>query len=126
MAQITTHEEQLLFLKKIEGQVRGIQRMIEEKRYCVDIITQIHSVIGALYRIEDGIFEKHLQGCVVQALQGESEVEKQKKIKEVVKLISRFRKRIEIQEDDKSGMIKQGFESGARQPCCRFDTKSGV
>lgn len=42
----TTHEEQMQFLKKIEGQVVGVQRMIEQKRYCVDILTQIRSIIG--------------------------------------------------------------------------------
>lgn len=92
MEQITIHEEQLEFLKKIEGQVRGIQKMIQEKRYCVDIITQIHSIVGALYRVENEIFKKHIDGCVVNALKGKSELEKQKKIDEVIELISRFRK----------------------------------
>ncbi|MBU4487816.1 MAG: metal-sensitive transcriptional regulator [Candidatus Omnitrophica bacterium] len=92
MKQVTTHEEQLEFLKKIEGQVRGLQKMIEEKRYCIDIVTQIHSVIGALYRIEDSIFKKHLDSCVVNALKGKSAGEKQKKINEIMELISRFRK----------------------------------
>jgi len=92
MIQHTTHEEQLQFLKKIEGQVRGIQRMIEEKQYCVDIMTQIHSVIGALHRVESEVFKKHIDGCVVGALKGKSEAEKQKKIDEIVGLIARFRK----------------------------------
>ncbi|MDD5255482.1 MAG: metal-sensitive transcriptional regulator [Candidatus Omnitrophica bacterium] len=92
MNQHTTHEEQLQFLKKIEGQVRGIQRMIEEKQYCVDIMTQIHSVIGALHRVESEVFKKHIDGCVVGALKGKSEAEKQKKIDEIVGLIARFRK----------------------------------
>ena len=92
MKQLTTHEEQVTFLKKIEGQIRGVQRMIEEKRYCIDIITQIRSIIGALYRVEDEVFKKHTQGCLVNALRGKSEVEKQKKIDEIVELISKFRK----------------------------------
>ena len=92
MKQPTTHEGQLEFLKKIEGQVRGVQKMIQDKRYCVDIITQIHSIIGALHKVEDEIFKKHIDGCVVSALKGKSETEKQKKIAEVVELISRFRK----------------------------------
>jgi DNA-binding FrmR family transcriptional regulator len=92
MRQITTHEEQLVFLKKIEGQIRGIQRMIEEKRYCVDIITQLHSIIGALYRVEEEVFKKHIDGCMVNALRGKSEMEKQKKITEIVDLVARFRK----------------------------------
>jgi DNA-binding FrmR family transcriptional regulator len=92
MKQPTTHQEQLPFLKKIEGQVGGIERMIKEKRYCVDILTQIRSVIGALYRVEGEIFRKHLDGCVVQALKGKSEAEKQKKMDEVIELIEKFRK----------------------------------
>lgn len=92
MKQLTIHQEQLQFLKKIEGQIRGIQRMIEEKRYCVDIITQIHSIIGALHRVENEIFKRHLDSCAVHALKGRSEREKQQKINEVIELISKFRK----------------------------------
>lgn len=91
MKQITTHEGQIPFLKKIEGQLHGIERMIEEKRYCPDIITQIHSIIGALYRVENEVFKKHTEGCVVGAFKGKSEAEKEKKIAEIVELISRFR-----------------------------------
>ena len=91
MKQPTTHEGQLQFLKKIEGQIRGLQRMIEEKRYCVDIITQIRSVIGALHNVEDGIFKKHLEGCVINALKGKSEAEKKEKIAEIVELVSKSR-----------------------------------
>ncbi len=92
MKQITTHESQLEYLKKIEGQVRGIQRMIEEKRYCVDILTQIHSIIGALYRVENEIFRKHTEGCVIQSFKGKSEKDKQEKIDEIIGLISKFRR----------------------------------
>lgn len=92
MRQLTTHEEQLDFLKKIEGQVRGIQKMIEEKRYCIDIITQIQAVIGALSKVEQDIFKKHINGCVAGSLKGKSEMEREKKINEVIDLISKFRR----------------------------------
>jgi CsoR family transcriptional regulator, copper-sensing transcriptional repressor len=88
----TTHKEQLEFLRKIEGQVRGLQKMIGEERYCVDIITQLHSVIGALYRVENEMFKKHVDGCVVSAFKGRSEADKQKKINEIIELMNRFRK----------------------------------
>jgi CsoR family transcriptional regulator, copper-sensing transcriptional repressor len=91
MEQITVHDEQLQYLKKIEGQVAGIQRMIEEKRYCVDILMQIRSAIGALRRVEGQIYKKHLDGCVAGALRGKSEEEKQKKINEVIELLEKFR-----------------------------------
>lgn len=92
MKQPTTHREQLAYLNKIEGQVRGVQRMIEEQRYCVDIITQIQSIIGALYRVENEVFKKHVHGCVVSTLKGSSDLEKDKKINEIVELVARFRK----------------------------------
>jgi len=87
-----SHEKQLVYLKKIEGQVRGVQKMIKDRRYCVDILTQLHSIIGAISRVESGILRKHLEGCVAGALKGRSEIEKQKKIDEVIDLITKFRK----------------------------------
>lgn len=90
--QVTTHESQLVFLKKIEGQIRGVQKMIENKRYCVEILTQLHSIVGAISRVEGKILQKHLEGCVARALKGKTETEKQKKIQEVIDLITKFRK----------------------------------
>jgi DNA-binding FrmR family transcriptional regulator len=92
MKQSTTHVEQLVFLKRIEGQIRGVQRMIEERRYCVDILTQLHSIAGAILRVQDKILRKHLEGCVMKALKGKSGIEKHKKIDEVMNLINRFRR----------------------------------
>ena len=92
MKQLTTHEEQLGSLEKIEGQVRAIKKMIIEKRYCVDIINQILSIIGALNKTKGEIFKKHIEGCVVHVFKGKSESEKKKKLKEVLDLVVRFRK----------------------------------
>ena len=86
------HGDQLIALRRIEGQVRGIQKMIEEKRYCVDILTQISSVGGALQRVQDRILQKHMKGCVTNALKGDSDAEKQKKIDEIVGLLGKYRK----------------------------------
>ncbi|NQT91063.1 MAG: metal-sensitive transcriptional regulator, partial [Candidatus Omnitrophica bacterium] len=76
----------------IEGQVRGIQKMIEQERYCIDIITQLHSIIGAIGRVEDKILDRHLQGCVTGALKGKSESEKQQKIDEIIAVLRKFRR----------------------------------
>ncbi len=89
---MTVHKEQLAYLKKIEGQVRGIEKMIEEKRYCVDILIQLHSIVGAIVRVENEIFRKHFEGCVIKALKGKSESEKHKKIDEVMSLMKKFRR----------------------------------
>ncbi|NQT46173.1 MAG: metal-sensitive transcriptional regulator [Candidatus Omnitrophica bacterium] len=92
MKQLTLHHEQLISLKRIEGQIRGIQKMIEDGRYCVDVITQLHSIVGAILSVEDKVFRKHLDGCVVHALKGKSEGEKIKKIDEIMDLIKKFRR----------------------------------
>ncbi len=92
MKQKTMHYDQLISLNRIEGQIRGIQKMIEEKRYCVDILTQLHSIVGAIFRVEDKVLKAHIQGCVTQALKGRSQIAKQKKIDEIMRLIKRFRK----------------------------------
>ncbi len=87
-----SHDEQLVALRRIEGQIRGIQKMINEKRYCVDILTQLHSVIGAIQSVESNILHKHLQGCFTNALKGNSVAKRNQKIEEVIGLISKFRK----------------------------------
>lgn len=92
MAQMPSHGEQLEFLRKIEGQIRGVQKMIEEKRYCVDIMVQLHSIIGAILRVEGKVLRRHLEGCVSNALKGKSSIEKQKKIDEIINLMAKFRK----------------------------------
>ncbi len=86
------HSDQLNALKRIEGQVRGLQKMVEEKRYCVDIMTQISSVVGALLRVQDNVLDKHLHMCVTETLKGKSEAEKKTKINEIIGLIKKHRK----------------------------------
>lgn len=92
MPDYPSHSENVIALKRIEGQVRGIQKMIEDRKYCVDILNQIHAVISALARVEDKILESHFENCVMTALQGKSLMEKNKKQKEIIELIRKFRK----------------------------------
>lgn len=63
------HEKQLPSLKRIEGQVRGVTKMIEEKKYCIDILNQIKAVKNALSTVEGKIVRNHLQACVKDALE---------------------------------------------------------
>ena len=86
------HSANLVSLRRIEGQVRGIQKMIEEGKYCVDILNQIHAVIAALAGVEDKVLEKHFAGCVAKAVHGKSAGEKKKKLEEILSLIHQFRK----------------------------------
>lgn len=92
MNQMTTHEEELTRLRRIEGQVRGIQKMIEEKRYCVDILTQINSVVGAIERVEENILERHLKGCVDRSFAKGTREDRQNKINEIIDVLRKFRK----------------------------------
>jgi len=55
-------------LRKVEGQVRGLQRMIEEDRYCVDVLVQIAAARAALNRVGLAVLEKHTRGCVMNAV----------------------------------------------------------
>jgi DNA-binding FrmR family transcriptional regulator len=87
-----SHEDNLLALRRIEGQVRGIQRMIEEHQYCIDILNQIYAVKGALAKVEEKILERHFHHCVTQALKGSSEKQKQEKLDEILKLIGQARR----------------------------------
>lgn len=88
----TVHNENLSALKRIEGQVKGIQKMIEKRKYCVDIVIQIQAAINALYRVAERIFAKHIEHCVVDAFKGKSEREKIQKINEIMDIIKRLHK----------------------------------
>lgn len=87
-----SHKEEIERLRKIEGQVRGVQKMIEEGRYCVDILQVLSSVQGAIEKVEDQILKKHLEGCVTHAVQSGSAQERTEKFNEILGLISKFRK----------------------------------
>ncbi|MHC4241523.1 MAG: metal-sensitive transcriptional regulator [Planctomycetota bacterium] len=87
-----SHVDNIVALRRIEGQVRGVQRMIEERKYCIDILNQIYAVKGALGRVEEKILEKHFRNCVTEAVTGSSEKEKQQKMDEIFKLIHQTRR----------------------------------
>ena len=87
-----SHEDNLVSLRRIEGQVRGVQKMVENRKYCIDILNQIYAIKGALTRVEEKIIEKHFQNCVTQAMKGNSEKEKQQKMDEILKLIHQKRR----------------------------------
>ena len=82
----------MVALKRIEGQVRGVQRMIEGREYCIDILNQIHAVKGALSSVEEKILQKHFRHCVTTAVLGSSEEKKQQKLDEILRLINRTRR----------------------------------
>jgi DNA-binding FrmR family transcriptional regulator len=85
-------EPTLRRLKTIEGHVRGIQRMIEEDAYCIDVIRQIQAVQSALNRVSSEILENHLNSCVITAVQGEDIGERERVLKEIVDVFDASKK----------------------------------
>ena len=90
--QLTNHLDEVVPLKRIEGQIRGIQKMIEEKRYCIDILTQLSSIVGAIKRVEENILTKHLRECVKGSFLKGNKEDKEAKIDEVIEVLKNFRK----------------------------------
>lgn len=76
-------------LNRIEGQVRGIARMVEENRYCVDVLTQIQAVRAALVRVETEMLKQHLHHCIEGAIVSGDANEQRKKAGELIELLGR-------------------------------------
>ena len=76
-------------LKRIEGQVRGLARMVEQDRYCIDIVTQIGAVRAALRRVEEEILKDHVGHCVEHAIASGNKAEQRKKIAELMDVVGR-------------------------------------
>jgi DNA-binding FrmR family transcriptional regulator len=76
-------------LRRIEGQVRGLARMVEEERYCIDIVTQLSAVRAALRRAEDEILADHVAHCVENAIASGNKDEQRRKVGELIDVLSR-------------------------------------
>ena len=76
-------------LSRIEGQVRGIVRMVEEDRYCIDVVTQISAVRAALRRAEEEILRDHVGHCVEHAIASGNKHEQRKKVAEIMEVLGR-------------------------------------
>ena len=85
----TTHEESLNRLARIEGQIRGIQRMVKDQAYCVDIITQIQAATSALRAVGRKVLQKHIEHCVADTLKGKRPSDINQKIDEIMNILRR-------------------------------------
>lgn len=88
----TTHAENKTRLARIEGQVRAVNRMIDEGEYCIDIITQIQAARSALQSVSKIILEKHLKHCVAEALDENNSATIDEKLEEIMTVIKRMEK----------------------------------
>jgi DNA-binding FrmR family transcriptional regulator len=76
-------------LSRIEGQVRGIARMVEEDRYCIDILTQLQAVRAAIARVETQLLQGHLNRCIESAIVSGDQAEQRRKAAELIALLDR-------------------------------------
>jgi len=76
-------------LKRIEGQVRGLGRMVETDRYCIDIVTQISAVRAALRAVEEEILSDHVANCVEHAIASGNKAEQRRKVAELMEVLNR-------------------------------------
>lgn len=76
-------------LNRIEGQVRGLSRMVEDDRYCIDIVTQISAVRAALRRVEEEVLRDHVSHCVEHAIRSGDKADQRAKIAELMAVIGR-------------------------------------
>lgn len=77
-------------LHRIEGQVRGLTRMVEEDRYCIDVVTQVQAVRAALKRVEEEVLHDHVAHCVEHAIQSGDAREQRKKVAELMQVLGKL------------------------------------
>jgi len=85
-----TKRKAMARLKRIEGQVQGVQRMVEEGQYCVDILLQISAIQGALEQVRKILLGRHVESCVAEAMASGREADRQKKIDELLEVFTRY------------------------------------
>jgi DNA-binding FrmR family transcriptional regulator len=81
--EIMKHQDALQRLKNAEGHIRGVERMVEEGAYCIDIIRQIQAVQAALNKVSAMILEQHLSSCLITAVRGEDPAERERVLQEI-------------------------------------------
>ena len=85
-----SHHSEMSHLNRVSGQIEGIKKMIEEGRYCPEILTQLRAIRSAIKSVELRILDTHLSSCVAQAFLFQDQDEQRKKIDEIRDLIKRF------------------------------------
>ena len=85
-----TKRKAMARLNRIGGQVQGVQRMVEEEKYCVDILLQISAIQGALEQVRKILLGRHIESCVAEAMASGRAGDRQKKIEELLEVFSRY------------------------------------
>ena len=82
-----SHQSQLSALRRVEGQVRGVIKMIDEGKYCIDVLNQIKAAKAALVRVESNVLKKHVESCVKASFKNKESIDS--KVEELLKLINK-------------------------------------
>ena len=82
-----SHQSQLSALKRVEGQIRGVIKMIDEGKYCIDVLNQIKAAKAALVRVESNVLKKHVESCVKESFKNKKALDS--KVEELLKLINK-------------------------------------
>ena len=80
------HRDNIQRLKIVEGHIRGIQRMLEDDKYCIDVIRQIQAVQAALNKISANLLDGHLNSCLLSAIQGDDPTERTRVLTEITEV----------------------------------------
>ncbi|HSL14923.1 MAG TPA: metal-sensitive transcriptional regulator [Actinomycetota bacterium] len=84
---VNSKEDLLARLRRVEGQVRGLQRMVEDEKYCIDILTQVNSATAALRAVGLGLLDEHVRHCVKESIESGTGDEK---VDELLAAVARF------------------------------------
>ena len=85
-----TRQKAMARMNRIEGQVQGVRRMVEEGKYCVDILLQISAIQGALEQVRKILLGRHIESCVAEAMASGRKADRQKKIDELLEVFTRY------------------------------------
>ena len=86
------NQDTLRRLKSIEGHVRGIERMVEEDAYCIDVIRQVQAVQAALGKVSNLILDNHLNSCLITAVRGDDPEDRERVLKEISEVFATSKK----------------------------------
>lgn len=86
------NQDSIRRLKSIEGHVRGIERMVEEDAYCIDVIRQIQAVQAALGKVSNLILDNHLNSCLITAVRGDDPEDRERVLKEISEVFAASKK----------------------------------
>lgn len=90
MSEHASHKSQLPRLKRARGQVDGVIRMIEDERYCVDVLTQLRAARAALRRVEQAVLREHAEYCIAGATRSRKPQEAREKLEELFRALERY------------------------------------